>query len=84
MAGVKAAAAELSEDGSVNAGNAIITTDTYSKACATEVEIGGKKVRFGAIAKGSGMDNAATSAANIHAAAGDNLCAGVYVAAYQY
>lgn len=55
MAGVKAAAAELSEDGSVNAGNAIITTDTYSKACATEVEIGSKKVRFGAIAKGSGM-----------------------------
>ncbi|MBO4853278.1 MAG: bifunctional glutamate N-acetyltransferase/amino-acid acetyltransferase ArgJ [Schwartzia sp.] len=54
-AGVKAAAAELAEDGSVNAGNAIITTDTYSKACATEVEIGGKKVRFGAIAKGSGM-----------------------------
>ncbi len=54
-AGVKAAASELAEDGSVNAGNAIITTDTYSKACATEVEIGGKKVRFGAIAKGSGM-----------------------------
>ena len=55
VAGIKAAAAELSEDGSVKAGNAIITTDTYSKACATEVEIGGKKVRFGAIAKGSGM-----------------------------
>ncbi|MBR1760735.1 MAG: bifunctional glutamate N-acetyltransferase/amino-acid acetyltransferase ArgJ [Schwartzia sp.] len=54
-AGIKAAAGELSEDGSVNAGNAIITTDTYSKSCATEVEIGGKKVRFGAIAKGSGM-----------------------------
>ncbi len=54
-AGVKAAAAELAEDGSVNAGNAIITTDTYSKSCATEIEIGGKKVRFGAIAKGSGM-----------------------------
>jgi glutamate N-acetyltransferase / amino-acid N-acetyltransferase len=53
--GLRQAAAELSEDGSVNAGNAIITTDTYSKACATEVEIGGKKVRFGAIAKGSGM-----------------------------
>ena len=53
--GVKAAAKELSEDGSVNAGNAIITTDTYSKACAAEVEIGGKPVRFGAIAKGSGM-----------------------------
>ncbi|MGM9539848.1 bifunctional glutamate N-acetyltransferase/amino-acid acetyltransferase ArgJ [Anaerovibrio sp.] len=54
-AGIKAAAAELSEDGSRNAGNAIITTDTYSKACSCEVEIGGKAVRFGAIAKGSGM-----------------------------
>ena len=54
-AGIKAAAAELSEEGSVNAGNAIITTDTYSKACSFAVEIGGKEVRFGAIAKGSGM-----------------------------
>ena len=54
-AGIKKAAAELSADGSQNAGNAIITTDTYSKACSTEIELGGKKVRFGAIAKGSGM-----------------------------
>ena len=54
-AGIKAAAAELSEDGSKNAGNAIITTDTYSKACSCEVEIGGQAVRCGAIAKGSGM-----------------------------
>ncbi|MDD3115015.1 MAG: bifunctional glutamate N-acetyltransferase/amino-acid acetyltransferase ArgJ [Anaerovibrio sp.] len=54
-AGIKAAAAELSEDGSKNAGNAIITTDTYSKACSFAVEMGGKSVRFGAIAKGSGM-----------------------------
>lgn len=54
-AGIQAAAKELSREGSVNAGNAIITTDTYSKACATEVEIGGVEVRFGAIAKGSGM-----------------------------
>ncbi|MBR4903715.1 MAG: bifunctional glutamate N-acetyltransferase/amino-acid acetyltransferase ArgJ [Selenomonadaceae bacterium] len=53
--GIKAAVKELSREGSVNAGNAIITTDTYSKACAIEVEIGGKEVRFGAIAKGSGM-----------------------------
>ena len=53
--GIKAAVKELSKDGSVNAGNAIITTDTYSKACATEVTIDGKEVRFGAIAKGSGM-----------------------------
>lgn len=54
-AGIKNAVKNLSKEGSVNAGNAIITTDTYSKACATEVEIGGVEVRFGAIAKGSGM-----------------------------
>ncbi|MBQ7704194.1 MAG: bifunctional glutamate N-acetyltransferase/amino-acid acetyltransferase ArgJ [Selenomonadaceae bacterium] len=54
-AGIKAAAKELSPEGSVNAGNAIITTDTYSKSCATEIEIGGKEIRLGAIAKGSGM-----------------------------
>ena len=54
-AGICRAVSELSEVGSQNAGNAIITTDTYSKSCATEVEIGEKKVRFGAIAKGSGM-----------------------------
>lgn len=54
-AGVTAAVKELSVDGSEKAGNAIITTDTYSKACALEIELGGKKVRFGAIAKGSGM-----------------------------
>ena len=54
-AGIKDAVKNLSKEGSVNAGNAIITTDTYSKACATEVEIGGVEVRFGAIAKGSGM-----------------------------
>lgn len=54
-AGIKDAVSKLSKNGSVNAGNAIITTDTYSKACATEVEIGGVEVRFGAIAKGSGM-----------------------------
>ena len=54
-AGIKDAVKQLSREGSVNAGNAIITTDTYSKACATEVMIGGVEVRFGAIAKGSGM-----------------------------
>ena len=53
--GIKAAVKELSVDGSMDAGNAIITTDTYSKAGATSVTIGGKEVRFGIIAKGSGM-----------------------------
>ncbi len=54
-AGIKNAVSKLSREGSVNAGNAIVTTDTYSKACATAIEIGGKQVKFGAIAKGSGM-----------------------------
>ncbi len=54
-AGIKAAVKELSTEGSVNAGNAIITTDTYSKACATEFKIGDKEIKLGAIAKGSGM-----------------------------
>lgn len=53
--GLKKAVSELSADGSENAGNAIITTDTYSKAGSTEIKLGGKKVRFGFIAKGSGM-----------------------------
>ena len=53
--GLQQAVAELDENGSEKAGNAIITTDTYSKACATTVTIGGEEVRFGAIAKGSGM-----------------------------
>ncbi|TYZ29970.1 bifunctional glutamate N-acetyltransferase/amino-acid acetyltransferase ArgJ [Selenomonas caprae] len=53
--GIKQAVAELDENGSEKAGNAIITTDTYSKTCTAEVALGGKQVRLGAIAKGSGM-----------------------------
>ena len=53
--GIKQAVAELDENGSEKAGNAIITTDTYSKTCTAEVTLGGRKVRLGAIAKGSGM-----------------------------
>ena len=53
--GIHAAVKALSADGSADAGNAIITTDTYSKAGATSVMISGKEVRFGIIAKGSGM-----------------------------
>ncbi|MCL2570768.1 MAG: bifunctional glutamate N-acetyltransferase/amino-acid acetyltransferase ArgJ [Defluviitaleaceae bacterium] len=34
---------------------AIMTTDTFSKSAAVECEIGGKKIIFGGIAKGSGM-----------------------------
>lgn len=54
-AGIKDAVANLSSDGSGNAGRAIITTDTHSKSVTCEFELSGKTVRMGAIAKGSGM-----------------------------
>lgn len=54
-AGIKDAVANLSADGSDNAGRAIITTDTHSKSVTCEFELSGKTVRIGAIAKGSGM-----------------------------
>lgn len=46
----------LSADGSA-AAEAIMTTDTVKKEYAAEIEIDGKKVIIGAIAKGSGMIN---------------------------
>lgn len=54
-AGIKKAVSELAETGSVNAGSAIITTDTHSKTREMEFVLGGQTVRMGAIAKGSGM-----------------------------
>ena len=45
----------LSRDGSRAAACAIMTTDTYPKEAAVSCEIGGKTVRIGGIAKGSGM-----------------------------
>lgn len=54
-AGIKDAVANLSADGSDNAGRAIITTDTHSKSVTCEFELSGKTVCMGAIAKGSGM-----------------------------
>lgn len=37
------------------AAQAIMTTDTYSKEVAVEIEVGGKTVKIGGMAKGSGM-----------------------------
>ena len=54
-AGVKPLVASLSPTGSAQAATAIMTTDTYAKEAAVEVEIGGKAVHIGGIAKGSGM-----------------------------
>ena len=45
----------LSRDGSMEAAKAIMTTDTVAKEIAVSFEIGGKEVRLGGIAKGSGM-----------------------------
>ncbi|MCR4925653.1 MAG: bifunctional ornithine acetyltransferase/N-acetylglutamate synthase [Clostridiales bacterium] len=45
----------LNVNGSDDAANSIMTTDTQKKEFAVEVEIDGKKCKIGAIAKGSGM-----------------------------
>ena len=45
----------LSYDGSTNAAQAIMTTDTVEKQIAVEFTVGGKTCRIGGIAKGSGM-----------------------------
>ena len=54
-AGVGPLAAALSEDGSDDACEAIMTTDTKKKEIAVEFELGGRTCRLGGIAKGSGM-----------------------------
>ena len=54
-AGLPQAAAALSTQGSAAAARAIMTTDTVKKEIAVSLTIGGKEVRLGAIAKGSGM-----------------------------
>jgi len=53
--GLDTLAAGLSKKGHEEARIAIMTTDTKYKEVALETEIGGKKVRMGTMAKGSGM-----------------------------
>jgi glutamate N-acetyltransferase/amino-acid N-acetyltransferase len=53
-AGIKEAAESLSDDGSGFA-KAILTTDTRTKEAVAAVEIAGKTVTVGGVAKGSGM-----------------------------
>lgn len=67
QAGLPGLAKELahSPEASDAAANAIMTTDTVKKEIAVAVEIGGKTVTIGAIAKGSGM---------IHPNMGTMLC----------
>ncbi len=67
QAGLPGLVKSLSADaaGSDAAAHAIMTTDTVKKEAAVELELGGKRVRIGAIAKGSGM---------IHPNMGTMLC----------
>ena len=54
-AGIAPLAAALSPEGSGEACEAIMTTDTKKKEIAVEFSLGGKTCRLGGIAKGSGM-----------------------------
>ena len=54
-AGMPKVAALLSPEGSDAAAKAIMTTDTVKKEIALSFTVGGKEVKLGAIAKGSGM-----------------------------
>ncbi len=54
-AGMPALVAALSENGSGDAAEGIMTTDTEKKEIAVEFTLGGKTCRLGGIAKGSGM-----------------------------
>ncbi len=53
--GIQTASKALSSDGGDDAAEAIMTTDTFPKSTAVEIEIRGKTVRIGGIAKGAGM-----------------------------
>ena len=54
-AGMEALVAGLSKAGSIDAREAILTTDTMKKELAISLELGGSRVTIGAMAKGSGM-----------------------------
>jgi len=53
--GIADACAALSSQGGHDAALAIMTTDTYAKEIAIEMQIDGKKIVIGGMAKGSGM-----------------------------
>ncbi len=55
LTGVDPLAAALSAAGGADAATAILTTDLIDKQIALEAELGGRRVRIGGMAKGSGM-----------------------------
>ncbi len=54
-AGINQAVATLGPEGGADAATAIMTTDTRPKSLAVELELDGRPVRLGGMAKGSGM-----------------------------
>ncbi len=54
-AGIEAAARSLSVEGGEEAARAICTTDTFVKEFSLTLNVGGKPVRIGGMAKGAGM-----------------------------
>ena len=55
LAGMDPLAEALSSDGGAAAATAILTTDLIDKQIALEADLGGRRVRIGGMAKGSGM-----------------------------
>jgi glutamate N-acetyltransferase / amino-acid N-acetyltransferase len=54
-AGIEKSCRSLSVDGGEEAARAIMTTDTFAKEYSTTLQLGGKQIRIGGMAKGSGM-----------------------------
>ncbi|MDI6799388.1 MAG: bifunctional glutamate N-acetyltransferase/amino-acid acetyltransferase ArgJ [Actinomycetota bacterium] len=53
--GIREGAGELKKGGNAASAEAIMTTDTYQKEMAISLPFGGREVRIGGMAKGSGM-----------------------------
>ncbi|MFZ5800526.1 MAG: bifunctional glutamate N-acetyltransferase/amino-acid acetyltransferase ArgJ [Candidatus Omnitrophota bacterium] len=53
--GINSLVSGLSSEGGIKAAEAILTTDTRVKECAVKMDISGKVVTIGAMAKGAGM-----------------------------
>lgn len=55
LPGIRAAAGQVAPENGPLAAQTIMTTDTFAKEAAVRLELGGKEVTIGAMAKGSGM-----------------------------
>lgn len=55
ITGIDEAVESLDSRSGTRAAEAIMTTDTFAKECAVSLELGGRRIRIGGMAKGSGM-----------------------------